>query len=369
MKQTIYSGYGSAGELARILDAGDCGRVFLVTGKASYAQSGAARVVTQGLGDRACVRFSAFCVNPSLEDAMAGIALFREFKPDLVVAVGGGSVLDMAKLIKTLAPHRDEDFESIIKTSKVTAEVCPMVAVPTTSGTGSESTHFAVAYVKKTKFSLAHGSLLPEFAVLDPDLTRSTSPAQRAASGMDALCQAVESHWNRSATKESRTHAEKAMALILPTLETAVNTPDDASLDAMILGANMAGRAINITKTTAPHALSYTLTTHHGLPHGHAVALVLGRFFSINAELLERAGEGNENMETLYRLLGCKDPGECEALWYDLMERVGLETDMEKLGILVPDCLDRIVDNVNLERLKNHPVALGREDLLRVFMP
>ncbi|MCG8566635.1 MAG: phosphonoacetaldehyde reductase, partial [Desulfobacterales bacterium] len=350
MKQRIDSGFGCAGELSRILERGGYGRIFLVTGKASYTQSGAERVVNHCLGDREWIRFSDFSVNPSLEDAMAGIALFRAFQPDLVVAVGGGSVMDMAKLIKTLAPHRDEDFESLIKTSAVTEAVSPMVALPTTSGTGSESTHFAVAYVKKRKFSLAHESLLPEFAVLDPDLTRSASPAQRAASGMDALCQAVESHWNRSATQESRAYAERAISAILPALETAVNHPDDASLASMLMGANMAGRAINITKTTAPHALSYTLTTHHGLPHGHAVALVLGRFFSINAQLMAEAGGGH--METLHGLLGGKDARECEALWYGLMERIGLETDMEKTGILAPGCPDRIVDNVNLERLK-----------------
>ncbi|MCG8564804.1 MAG: iron-containing alcohol dehydrogenase, partial [Desulfobacterales bacterium] len=123
-----------------------------------------------------------------------------------------------------------------------------------------------------------------------------------------------------------------------------------------------------ITKTTAPHALSYTLTTPHGLPHGHAVALVLGRFFPINAELMTQAGEGGCHMESLYGLLGCKDARECEALWYGLMEKIGLDTDLEKRGILAPGCLDRIVDNVNLERLKNHPVPLAREDLLRVFM-
>ena len=369
MKQTIYSGYGSARELARILDTGGFRRIFLVTGKASYAHSGAAQAVTQCLGDREWVRFSDFSVNPSLEDARAGIDLFREFKPDLVLAAGGGSVLDMAKLVKTLAPHGDEDFESIIKTSSVTAPVCPMVALPTTSGTGSESTHFAVAYVNKIKFSLAHETMLPEFAVLDPGLTRSASPSQRAASGMDALCQAVESHWNRSATEESRAYAARAMEFIVPSLEIAVNDPGDTSLQSMLLGSNMAGRAINITKTTAPHALSYTLTTHHGLPHGHAVALVLGRFFTINAQLMEGAGEDCDGLNDLYQLLGCKDAKACETMWYTLMEQVGLETDMEKLGILVPECLDRIVDNVNLERLKNHPVSLTREDLLRVFVP
>ena len=367
MEQIIYSGDGSIRELARIID-GQFKRIFLVTGRDSYGNSGAARAMEdlfKGLSRVEWIRFSEFAVNPSLEDARRGVDAFRKFDPDLVLAIGGGSVLDMAKLIKTLAPHGDEGFETLVKTAAVDRPCLPMVAVPTTAGSGSEATHFAVAYVEKQKFSLAHGSLLPRWVILDSDFLRGASPRQMACSGMDAISQAVESFWNKSATSESRKFAIRAMEAILPAIEAAVAGSDKKAHQAMLQGAHLAGRAINMTKTTAPHALSYTLTTHHGIPHGHAVALILGKFFEINWELAnvpERA-----SLAELHGLLGGENAKDCRRIWYGLMEKIGLATDMESLGLTAPESVGAIVDKVNVERLANHPVPLTREDLARVF--
>ncbi|MCG8532028.1 MAG: phosphonoacetaldehyde reductase, partial [Desulfovibrionales bacterium] len=368
MEQKIYNGIGSIGELSRIFGQGSFKRIFLVTGRASYENCGVARAVEEQLdrADLAWTRFSDFAVNPSLEDARRGVEAFETFNPDLVVALGGGSVLDMAKLIKTLAPHREDSFDKIVKHCRVTRSSLPMVAVPTTAGSGSEATHFAVVYVEKQKFSLAHGSLLPQWVILDPRFLLGSSPRQMACSGMDALSQAVESFWNRAATQGSRDLAVRAMELILPAIEGAVLDPNPrGNLAAMLQGSHLAGRAINMTKTTAPHALSYALTTHHGIPHGHAVALILGKFFQINWE--RASGEDRKGLEVLHGLLGGKNAHDCQGIWYALMEKIGLATEMEALGLTRAGVVDAIVDQVNLERLANHPVALKRGDLVRVF--
>ncbi len=367
MIQFTDTGMGRIGDLTRIIETQQAHRVFVVTGRASFEKSGAAGVVEKCLNRVRWTRFSDFAVNPSLEDALAGIDQFRQLNPDLVVAIGGGSVMDMAKLIKTLAPHQERDFVRIVKTSRVTEPSVPMVAIPTTAGTGSEATHFAVAYIKKHKFSLAHRNLLPEQVILDAGLTLTASFYQKAASGMDALCQAVESYWSRNSTPESRNHAARAITLILPAIEMVAHDKNIAAHQDMIMGSHLAGRAINITKTTAPHALSYALTTHHGLPHGHAVALVLGNFFKINGELARMVPGAEERFGTLHNLLGCRDAKGCSEDWYARMHRLGLSTDMAAMGLLDPKNQNRILDNVNLERLGNHPVPLERDHLARAF--
>src|SRR5207248_4789041 len=125
------------------------------------------------------------------------------------------------------------------------------------------------------KYSVCHEFLLPDIAIVDPILTHKMSPRLTAITGMDALSQAIESYWSIHSTEESKGYAREAIRIIVDQLPKAVNEPTNDSRLAMARASHLAGKAINVTRTTAPHALSYALTSRFGVPHGQAVSLTL----------------------------------------------------------------------------------------------
>ena len=374
MKQEETLGRGSLCRVGEMLSRYEVSRIMLVTSRDAYASSGAEAWLEPALRGKVAVRFYDFEVNPKFEDALWGTEVFLEHDCDMILAVGGGSVIDIAKCINIFQAHPGQARELARGERNVRERGVPLAAVPTTAGTGSEATHFAVIYVEGVKYSLAHEHVLPALAIVDSQLTDHLPAAITASTGFDALCQAVESYWSVGVTAESRRWAAVAIREILESIEGAVNSPSQRERDRMMLAANLAGKSINVTKTTAPHALSYTITSKHGIPHGHAVALTLGYFFELNESVVD--GNANHSggatavkrtMADLKGMFGVSTAGQCKDAWYDLMGSCGLEYRLPRLGVCTRADLEHIVDNVNLERLGNHPVKLDRGRLLAVL--
>ena len=317
-------------------------------------------------------RFYDFEVNPKIEDVYDGVRMALKMKPDLIVAIGGGTVLDMAKLINILSSQKDYSFINIIENSSLINKqgLSPLVAIPTTSGTGSEATHFAVVYVDKNKYSLAHKFMLPDYVIVDSSLSNKMPKNLAASAAIDALSQSIESYWSVGSTNESQQYARQSIEIILASIEKAVIEKDADAKDLMSLAANLSGKAINISKTTAAHAISYPISTYFNVPHGHAVGLSLGCFFEINSNF-ELHGINDSRgssyiantMQQLLKLFGASSPLDCKLAWYKIMNNIGLETNMSKLGICSSDDVDLILNNVNLERLNNNPVVVSEETL------
>lgn len=370
-----FVGSGSVGRLGEVLTRFGARRVLLVTGRGSWTSSGAASAVMPFLDGIETRRFSAFDVNPKLEQARAGLALHDAIAPDVVLAVGGGSVIDMAKAITFLAAQARDQAEVIVRGGgERSGQPVPLVAVPTTAGTGSEATHFAVVYIGDDKFSLADPRVRPAAAIVDAGLIGSAPRRVAACAALDALAQATESLWAVASTEESRRHAEQALAIGLPAAVTAVVERDPAAIEAMARASNLAGKAIDISKTTAAHAFSYPITARHAVPHGHAVALTLGHFMVINAEadaarLNGAGGEAHREavFERLCALYGRDHARGCRERWTDLVGALGLETDPARLGIRSAEDRRRIVSNVNLERLGNNPITPNDDEIARLF--
>jgi alcohol dehydrogenase class IV len=253
---------------------------------------------------------------------------------------------------------------------RVTGRELRLVLAPTTSGSGSEATHFAVVYIDNDKYSVAGPGLRPDVAVLDPALPLSGSAYQRATSGIDAVAQAIESMWAVGATERSRRWARRALGLLLPCLETFVTAPTGQSARAMAIGSHLAGRAIDTSRTTAAHALSYAITKGYGVSHGHAVALTLGAFIEAHAG----AGAGRLQpgvdpvthaavMAELLHRLGAADGASARDRFSALLARVGLTPRLSEVGIVTPEQRRRLVTAVNVERLGNNPVAFDDDAL------
>ena len=344
--------------------------IFLVTGNGSFTNSGAERRLQYLLG-RNVTRFNRFTTNPDIRDVERGIRLYNQVQPDYVVTVGGGSVIDMAKLVRGLAnvSHPEEHLREgkPIDTTNV-----PLIAIPTTSGSGSESTPYAVAYINGLKYSFHHNSNVPDEIVLDPTLTKSLPIKQTASSGFDALSQAVEAYWSVNSTDESKQHSKKAIGLVLNNLEKVVSCSDDLySRKAMMIAANEAGKAIAIAKTTASHAISYSMTSRFGIPHGHAVVLTLGDILEYNAGVSEKDcvdSRGVDYVKTtmseIVDMFKAKTPEEAKERIKILMRSVGLKTTLKEVGV---SDVDTIIREVNLQRLKNNPRKLEEKDLRNIL--
>jgi alcohol dehydrogenase class IV len=349
---------GSVSGVGDILAANNWTNVFVVTQEEAWSLTGAGHALDPILAGVRTTRFSGFSPNPKLEEALQGVAAFRGSGAQAILAVGGGSAIDMAKLISVLSPQTDPALEILRGEKSIARPAVPVIAVPTTAGTGSEATHFAVVYVGGRKFSLAHPEVLPRYPVVDPDLTSNMPPGLTAVSGLDALSQAIESYWSIHSTELSRALARRALELAWEHLEGAVRASTAEARLAMCRASHLAGRAIQITKTTAPHAISYAITSRFGVPHGHAVAVTLGPLLVFNAGV---------EAEEIVRFLGCADPEEACAAIRALMARIGCADTLGGLGIHGAENHGFLCDEVNVERLANNPRRLTRPALERIL--
>lgn len=319
--------------------------VFIVHGKGSYVVCGAAEVMREVCKDLQVSDFVDFSVDPREEEALDGMQRVLASRPDVIIAIGGGSAMDAAKLIRHYAAQRSHTI--------------PLWAIPTTAGTGAETTHFAVVYRNGVKYSEAAEDICPDMAILYPPFTYRNNAYLTACTGFDALAQAIEAFWNPYATEESDTYALRAISYIHSALPQCVANLDDARLrDDLLYGAYWAGRAINITKTTAPHAFSYSFTTHCGYPHGHAVAITFPFFAELNMK-------NNPKREKLCRSLGVNKDADLQDYFLNYIKQIGLAYKGAN-GQNVHELLSQ----VNLERLRNNPVEVTEKIIedLRLYI-
>jgi len=367
--------FNAAIELSSLLEKYNANKVFLVSGKGSYMKSGAKELFRPSFSNLNVLRFSDFDTGPEIEGLERGVSLFRQFDPDVVVAVGGGSIIDMAKLILSTASTIDSNILDILEAKEIYKNIA-LIAIPTTAGSGSEATQFAVLYVDGVKHSVDSPALLPDHAVLDSTLTQSMSAYQAAVSGIDVLCQAIESYWSVNSTEESKDYSEMAIKLVLNNISISVNDCTPESRKEMLRAAHYAGKAINITRTTAPHAMSYILTSQYGIPHGQGVALTLGSVFSINIDCKNRVLNElrgcsylEKTMQSLCEIFECVDSKGFISKFTKILKSIGLKSTFSQLNIDIDEAaVERIVNNINVDRLKNNPVAITKDDIRLLIM-
>lgn len=276
-----------------------------------------------------------------------------------IIAIGGGSVIDLAKCLLDRLLLQGQKKPRFI-------------AIPSTAGSGSEATCFAVYYHNKVKFSLDKPHLLPDIAILDHSFLQTLSANQIAVSGIDALAHAVESFWNINATEESKELSRKVIATILVQLPAAVENPDRSPmLRALSEASYLAGKAINLTRTTGGHALSYYLSGAFGISHGQAVAIFLPVLFKYNADVsadncnhpggpqavLASIGELNK----LFNSSGATES--CRFL-QNFIRQTGLAATLGELSLDQEGLIESIVKNVNFQRFNNNPVMFNESELI-----
>lgn len=311
------------------------------------------------------VLFPNFTANPKYEEICQGVDLFNREGCDALVAIGGGSAIDVAKCIKLFSkmPKDELYFKQKLTDTKI-----PILAVPTTAGTGSESTRFSVFYYGGEKQSIGPEYLVPEYAFLDATLLYSLPLYQKKCTLLDALCQAIESWWSVNSNDESKKYAKIAVEKIINNYKGYIFDGDETATNEIMSGSNYAGRAINITATTAAHAMSYKMTTLYGIPHGHAVGIGLAYIWEYMIENPQKCIDvrGKDYLiqvfDDIAKSLGGKNAEEGDLIFKNLLKELeisGPKATSEQLEILT--------SSVNVGRLKNNPVELDNNTLYKLY--
>ncbi len=319
-----------------------------------------------------CQIFDKVDPEPKISLADEGAKLALKAKCDIIVGIGGGSAMDVAKAIAVLAANKGKAVD-YLGLNKVPGPGLPSIMIPTTAGTGSEVT-FTSVFVRpdlKRKEGMNSPFLYPDLALLDPLLTVSLPPGPTASTGIDALCHAIESYTSINASPISELLSLEAIALISENLRTAVHDGTNiAAREKMLLGSLYAGLGLANAGVTAVHSLSYPLGGRYGIPHGLANTVLLPHVMSFNisgaqekfVDIAEAMGEMVEGLplrEAAYLAVEAVNA---------LVEDCGIQTNLEDLGISEDDFEEMAKIAMTVARpLANNPRQVTLEDAVAIY--
>ena len=361
MEQMVFNASDNYKELEQWIDKHSYSKIMLVCGKSIQ------RLKVKDYLDRLEKNhkaefsvFSEFEPNPVHTSVIKGIKQFQKERCEGILVIGGGSAIDVAKCIKLYANTDSPD--SFLKQRPVENDIA-LFAVPTTSGSGSEATRFAVIYKDGVKQSISDEACIPEAVLFDSSVLKTLPIYQKKSTMMDAFCHALESFWSINSTSESQKYASEAIKEILSYMYSYLNNDDEGNLH-MLYAANLAGKAINISQTTAGHAMCYKITGLYGIPHGHAAAMCVRKLFPWMLNHLDQCTDprGKEYLEIVFGKIA--DAMECG----NALDAAGkFERIYHNLGLSIPSPTEAenevLSSSVNQTRLGNNPVRLDKNDI------
>ena len=338
--------------------AGDGAKVFLVTGRTFLRTSGILQRVMDLLADFEVVLHDRADPFPTPADADEAAALCKECDADLVLGIGGGSALDLAKAAAILATHDRPARDYSFKDAQLERSSLPFIAVPTTSGSSSEVTSGSALWDwdSKSHFGLGDVRMFPTVAIVDPRLAMTMSQTLAANTGMDAFTSAFESYWNVESEPISDAYALEVIRLYSENLVRSAIQGDLESRAACALAATMSGVGYSNSTPNACHGVGSPLTLYWRVEHGQSVSVTLSSFLRWSAPAIA------DRMPALLSALGVESVAEACAKIERIMSDCGLETRLSGLGIGEGD-VDLIVENTRWDRLALLPKPMEKDDL------
>lgn len=337
----------------------------LISTSSIVANGTAQRILDQSNGKLKAI-FSDIQPNPTIGNTDACANLIRDKKYEFAVAIGGGSVLDCAKVACFIASTNDTTSDYFYKKKTIAHKGIPLIAIPTTSGTASEITSVSVLtdVEKNIKAPLANNFLYPAYALIDPELTISCPPHVTAASGIDILAHALEAYYGKKHQPYTDLAAEHAAKLVFDYLLQAYREPDSLEIRSKLSEASVAaGLAFNLTQTAAAHACSYPLTQDFGIPHGEACAFTLAAFWRLNSE----DSEEGIRLEKFSKRLGFENSQALADEIDYIKKEMGLRTTLEEVEVTSESLLDELVANSFAPNMQNNPVNITPEKLKEIY--
>ena len=310
---------------------------------------------------------------PAYQDAERVIREAEDYSADLIIGIGGGSVMDAAKLCSVLK-GADYTIRDLLKDPSQANKQVKTVMIPTTCGTGSEATCNAIVAIpeEESKQGIVNDSMIPDYVILDSQMIRKLPKAIVAATGVDALAHAVECYTSRKATPFSDTYAAAGARLIFRNIREAYDNPDNMEAkSSMLLGAFYGGVAITGSGTTAVHALSYPLGGKYHIAHGVSNAILFAHVMEYNKEACkdrlaqlcdvvfpeQNAGSVDEKADYMIRQIA------------DIVKATGIPTDLSQFGVKMED-LDFLTDagSKQTRLLVNNMKELSLDDIRAIYL-
>ncbi|HIV68930.1 MAG TPA: iron-containing alcohol dehydrogenase [Candidatus Butyricicoccus stercorigallinarum] len=368
--QEIIFGSGSLNRLPELLKKQNAARVLLISGPHLNKMGVVGRlrdsIVSAGA---ACETFTDVEANPSMETVEKAAAAYHAFGADAIVAIGGGSPMDVAKAVGVVVTYGGSiaQYEGV---GTVPGPIVPLIAIPTTAGTGSEVTTFSVITDHSRNYKLTVGSqyLIPRCALLDPELLTTTPAGVAAACGMDALVHALEAYLSRAASPFSDAMAEKALALIGRSLRAFV--ADRANLEAasdMLAGSLFAGIAFSWARLGNVHAMAHPLGGFFNVPHGLANAILLPVVVDYNA-----IADHDGKYETIYRAVAASPKAEfSQEMLADelrrLAARIGIPATLAEVGVDAEKIPEMAADAMKSGNIYVNPRTSTQKDIEQLY--
>ena len=358
-------------DIKKFIDDKSFNKIFILCGKKSFITSGAENLFKKLINDKEIKLFYKNSELPILEELIDIINEIKKFKPDLILGVGGGAVIDYAKMANVVDVRPDLENLIINYSYPFKKKNTKLAVIPTTAGSGAEVTSNAVIYVDGIKHSFESELLIPDNFFLVPEFLISAPNKIKASAGFDAIAQALESLISKKSNDQSVSYASKSLGVSINSYISFLNDPNIKNATEMSIASNLAGKAINISKTTAPHAASYPFTSLFNISHGHAVGLFFDRFFKFNYDNLDKSETSfdlKQRFELIFNLFDVKNINDFNSKIILMKKKAKLEDNLEILNINVKKSSEKIIKGINLLRLGNNPVKINEKDILKIIL-
>ena len=358
-------------DIKKFIDDKSFNKIFILCGKKSFVTSGAENLFKKLINEKEIKLFYKNSELPILEELIDIINEIKKFKPDLILGVGGGAVIDYAKMANVVDVRPDLENLIINYSYPFKKKNTKLAVIPTTAGSGAEVTSNAVIYVDGIKHSFESELLIPDNFFLVPEFLISAPNKIKASAGFDAIAQALESLISKKSNDQSVNYASKSLRVSINSYISFLNDPNIKNATEMSIASNLAGKAINISKTTAPHAASYPFTSLFNISHGHAVGLFFERFFKFNYDNLDKSETSfdlKQRFELIFNLFDVKNINDFNSKIILMKKKAKLEDNLEILNINVKKSSEKIIKGINLLRLGNNPVKINEKDILKIIL-
>lgn len=371
LDNNVLFGPDSLLSLKKIIDENKYKRILLITGNTSFTLSGAQKYFDTLKKDYKYSHYSYSGKLLSIEDIDRIYSQIMKINDiDFIIGLGGGTILDLTKIISILFTNKIKDVNEILVRNDLTNNI-DLCLVPTTAGSGSESTNFSVVYKEKIKYSVVSNNLGINKIILDSNLLRKLPIEIHKISILDALSQAIESIWSTTATDLSIEFATAALKILYENLFL-INSLKE--FDSFLIASHLAGKAINISKTTAAHAISYPLTAYYNIPHGLAVFLTLNELINYNFAGLNKLNnilyktKLIKSFEEYFKIFECDSIVEFSEKINSIFERFQFNNLLKSYSIKKEELEFISSIAINSGRLDNNPCKVEKNDIMKMLI-
>jgi alcohol dehydrogenase class IV len=339
-------------------------RIFILCGRNSYFKSKANILINKLIIKKKTYTYFKKFFYPDIKEIKIIAKKIKSFSPDLILAVGGGTVIDCAKVASIM------NFRSNSIIYKRRSLKKKLIAIPLTSGSGAEVTSTSVIYVNKIKHSIENNFIKPDECILLPELIINAPKKVKGASIFDCIAQSVESIFSLRSNKKSLFYAVRSLRISLKYYLSYYRKPTLNNSRNMLTAANYAGKAIDISRTIASHAFSYPFTSLMGIEHGKAVAITFVNVLKFNFEYQSKSLSKfllSSRYKLLYKLTGAKNIEQLSLIFEKIIENLNINLRSQKFRHAIDTNFEKITQGINKKRLMNNPVKIDKSSFRNII--